>query len=125
METAFLVGRIVFGGYFVMMGMMHFMKMGQMLEYSKMKGVPMAPLAVPVTGLMLLGGGLGVLLGMYTQIALWLIIIFLVPTAMMMHNFWKDTDPNMKMMNMQHFMKNMVMAAAALMLLSMTFAPLF
>ncbi|MBI3495535.1 DoxX family membrane protein [Candidatus Berkelbacteria bacterium] len=125
MEATLLIGRIVFGLYFVMMGMMHFMKMGAMRQYAQMKGVPMAPLAVPVTGLMMLGGGLGVLLGIYTQVALWLIIIFLVPTAMMMHNFWKDTDPMMKQMNMSHFLKNMALAAAALMLLSLPLSPLF
>ncbi|MBI5221628.1 MAG: hypothetical protein HY979_02390 [Candidatus Magasanikbacteria bacterium] len=35
----------------------------------------------------------------------------------MMHNFWKDTDQNMKMSNYVNFTKNMALLGAALMLL--------
>jgi hypothetical protein len=35
-----------------------------------------------------------------------------------MHTFWSDTDPMMKMNNQLNFEKNLALAAAALMLLS-------
>lgn len=58
-----------------------------MTEYSKSKGVPAPGLAVFITGIMLLLGGLSILLGAYVSIGAILLVIFLFPTAFIMHNF--------------------------------------
>jgi len=119
MEILFLIGRILFGGFFLISGFKHF-KNGKMLTgYAASKGVPSASLAVYVSGLMIFLGGLGVLLGVYTQVSLWLIIIFLVLTSFKMHNFWTIADPMAKMPEQVNFMKNMALAGAALMMLLM------
>ncbi len=118
METLFVVGRVIFGGYFLMMGMNHFMKMGMMTGYAGSKGVPAAKLAVMVTGSMLMGGGLGILLGVYVQYAVLLLVAFLVPVALKMHNFWAIEDPNQKVVEMLNFMRNMAFTGAVLMLLA-------
>lgn len=112
----FVVGRIIFGGYFLMMGVTHVMKNAMLTGYAASKGVPAARLAVYGTGLMLLGGGLGVLLGVYVQWAVLLLVVFLVVVSFKMHNFWAVSDPNMKMAEMTNFLKNMALAGAALML---------
>lgn len=117
-EIFLLVGRILYGGYFVMSGMTHFTQMGTMKGYTASKGVPAAGLAVAVTGLLLLAGGLGILLGLYLQLAVAALVIFLVPVTFKMHAFWADTDPNMKMANMVNFMKNIALLGAALMMLA-------
>ena len=117
MTILFLVGRILFGGYFIMNGLNHFRKMGMMKGYASSKGVPMAGLAVPVTGLMILLGGLGILLGIYIQLSLLLLAIFLIFVTLKMHNFWAITEPNMKMMETVNFYKNMALLGAVLMIL--------
>lgn len=119
MDTSilFLVGRILFGGYFVMSGMNHFMKMGMMTGYAASKGVPSAKLAVMVTGLLLILGGLGMLLGVYIQWAVLALALFFIPVSLKMHNFWAIKDPQMKMMEMVNFMKNTALLGAALMTL--------
>lgn len=101
-----------------MMGMNHFMKMGMMTGYAGSKGVPAAKLAVMVTGSMLMGGGLGILLGVYVQYAVLLLVAFLVPVALKMHNFWAIEDPNQKVVEMLNFMRNMAFTGAVLMLLA-------
>ena len=116
----FLVGRILFGGYFVMSGMNHFMKMGMMSGYAGSKGVPSPKLAVIVTGLLLILGGLGILLGVYIHWAVLALGVFFVPVTFKMHNFWAVKDPQMKMMEMVNFMKNMALLGAALMTLGIT-----
>ncbi len=113
-----MLGRILFGGYFAMMGMMHFMKMKSMTDYAKSKKVTSPQAMVALSGIFLLLGGLGVLLGVYIGLSVILLIVFLFVVSFKMHNFWADEDPNMKMMNMSHFLKNMALIGAALLLLS-------
>ena len=57
MRVPFLLGRLVFGGYFVMSGINHFMKTRQMSQYAATKNVPKPDLAVQATGAMLIAGG--------------------------------------------------------------------
>lgn len=111
----------MFGAYFTIMGMMHFKNLKMMTGYAASKGVPLPSLAVMGSGLMLLMGGLGVIFGQYIQISLALIAIFLLFVTPKMHTFWKETDPNKKMFEMQSFLKNMTMFAAAISLLALSF----
>lgn len=114
----FVLGRILFGGFFLWNGIMHFVKNQAMSGYAASKRVPAAKFMVYLTGLMILLGGLGVMLGDYTDISLALIVIFLLVVTFKMHNFWKDQDPNMKMSNQVNFYKNLALLGAALMLLA-------
>ncbi|GAB4514603.1 MAG: hypothetical protein Kow0047_26510 [Anaerolineae bacterium] len=117
MDVLFLIGRIIYGGFFVFNGLNHFMQMGMLTGYAQSKGVPSPRLAVAGTGLLLLLGGLSILLGFQPYIGVLLLAIFLIPTSVMMHNFWAVADPQMKAMEMVNFMKNMALLGAALMFL--------
>ena len=68
-----------------------------MTGYVASMKVPAPALAVYGSGILLVLGGLGVLLGQYVQISLVLIVIFLVPVTLIMHPFWTRTDPQAKM----------------------------
>ena len=116
MELAFLIGRILFGGYWLMSGINHF-KMRKMLEgYTASKGIPMPSLVVSLSGIILMLIGLSVILGIYVEWTLLILAIFLAAVSVFMHNFWTITDPNAKMTDMIHFMKNMALLGAALMM---------
>ena len=78
MTTAFLIGRIIFAGYWLMAGFNHFTHLEPMAAYAKAKGVPAHKLAVAGTGVILLLGGLSILLGMYPNVGILLLIIFLL-----------------------------------------------
>ncbi len=121
MNTLLIIGRIIFGGYFFMMGLMHFKNYKMMKGYSQSKGVPLPGLAVVGTSLILFLGGLGVVFGQYIQISLGLIALFLLFVTPMMHTFWKETDPGKRMAEMQGFLKNMTMFAATISLLVLSF----
>lgn len=114
MEIAFLTGRIIFGGYFFLMGINHFAKSKMLSGYAASKGIPSPSLAVYGSGLLIILGGLGVLLGVYPQVSLFLIIIFLIPVTFFMHAFWNDTDPQMRMVDQVNFLKNIALLGAAL-----------
>lgn len=117
MEILFLIGRVLYGGYFTYMGIQHFTKNQALAGYAGSKGVPYARQAVYLAGALIFLGGLGVLLGVYTRWAVLALVLFLVPVTFMMHAFWKVSDPNGKMMDMVQFNKNMALLGAALMLL--------
>lgn len=117
-DILFLIGRLLFGGFFIMSAISHFTKMEMLAGYSQFKGVPMSKTAVIITGILLLLGGLGILFGVYVEIAVLALAVFLVSVTFIMHAFWKVQDPNMRMSEMVHFMKNLALLGAVLMLLS-------
>lgn len=114
MEWILLLGRVLYGGFFVMGGAMHFMKLKNMTEYARMKGAPMPQMSTIITGMVIMLSGLGIVFGVYQSVALLAIAAFLVVITPIMHAFWKVNDPNMKMMEMQMFLKNMALLGAAL-----------
>lgn len=117
MNYLFLIGRIIYGGFFITSGIRHFTSLEQMAQYAASRGVPLPELAVIVTGLLLLAGGLSVLLGAWPAWGVLCLVVFLVPVTFIMHGFWADTDAQMRSMNEIQFYKNMALLGAALMLL--------
>lgn len=113
---AFLLGRIIFGGYFLMSGWNHFKHLEGTSQYAAAKGIPMPKLAVIVSGLLLLFGGMGVLLGLYAREALLLLVLFFIPITFKMHDFWTIDDPTQKMIQQINFTKNMALLGAILIL---------
>lgn len=114
----FLIGRIMFGGYFVMMGFNHFKNNKMLTEYAISKRVPNPSLAVYFSGFLILLGGIGVISKMYPIVSFALIIAFLIPVSFKMHSYWKNSDPMAKMADMTHFFKNMALIGASLMLIA-------
>jgi putative oxidoreductase len=109
-----LLGRLFFVLIFLMAGPNHFAS--QTIAYAASQGVPLAPIAVPISGVLALLGGLSILLGYRARIGAWLIVLFLIGVTPMMHKFWGVTDPMMQQMQMVHFMKNVAMLGAALLI---------
>lgn len=118
MEIIFLLGRVLFGGFFIMNGVNHFKMKESLIAYANSKNVQYSNIMVPLTGVLLTFSGLGIVVGAFMQVAFGLLAIFLFATSFMMHDFWKITDnPERKMTEMQNFMKNIALAGACLMLL--------
>lgn len=86
-----------------------------MILYAQSNGVLMPALAVYVTGLMLLLGGLPILTGLFVQVGLWLLVVFLLFVTPWMHNFWAARDTVQRMLEMVNFMKNTALLGAVLM----------
>ncbi len=117
MDVIFLIGRIIFGGYFLYNGLHHFTGHSMLTQYAAAKKVPAPGVAVVGSGLLIFLGGLSVLLGAWHEVGLVLILIFLAGVSPNMHNFWAYTDPNQRMVEMINFTKNLALFGAALMML--------
>lgn len=114
MEWLVLVGRILFVLLFFGSAVGHFTQTQAMAGYAESKGVPMARASVLGSGVLILVGGLMVLLGIWADLGALLLVIFLVPTAFLMHNFWSVTDPQGRQMEQTQFLKDLSLAGAAL-----------
>ena len=55
-------------------------------------------------------------MGFYAWVGAILLIIFLVPTTLIMHRFWDVEDPQMAMIEMVNFTKNWALVGAMLVL---------
>lgn len=116
MTALVVIGRVLFALIFVLSGINHLVKLGSYSEYAASNGVPAASVAVVVTGVVILAGGLMVLLGWKARLGGLLLTIFLIPTALFMHRFWGLEDAMMAQNQMAHFLKNMSMAGAGLLI---------
>ena len=114
MNAVLLVGRVLFALIFINSGISHLTKTAAMTGYAQYKKVPAAKLSVIVSGLMILVGGIYIVLGFYADLGALLIAAFLIPTAFMMHAFWKETDATAKQNESTGFFKDLALAGAAL-----------
>lgn len=116
MDVIVLIGRILFVFLFLTSGYAHFAKRQMMAPYAASRGVPAPMAAVLGGGVLLLAGSLSILLGIWADLGALLLVAFLVPTAVLMHGFWKETDPQSRANEMTQFSKDLALAGAALML---------
>jgi putative oxidoreductase len=117
MNLAYLIGRIIFGSYWLMAALNHFKNLDHMSGYAKAKGTPLPNLAVGGTGVILSAGGLSMLLGVYPVVGIALLIVFLLGVSVQMHSFWKVDDAQLKQIDIINFTKNMALIGALLMFL--------
>jgi putative oxidoreductase len=119
MKAAFLIGRLVFGGFFLYNGINHLKERKSLGQFAGSKNVPMPEVAVAATGVALIAGGASILLGVKPKLGAAAIAGFLVGVSPVMHNFWNVQDPNQRMNEMVHFSKNMALLGSALALMGM------
>jgi putative oxidoreductase len=112
MKYAVLPARVLFALIFIMSAFGHFSQ--STIQYAASQGVPLASIAVPVSGLIALAGGLSVAIGYKAKVGAALLIAFLIPVTVLLHNFWAVSDPTMAQLQMVMFMKNLSILGAAL-----------
>jgi uncharacterized membrane protein YphA (DoxX/SURF4 family) len=117
MKAPFLIGRLLFGGFFVFSGINHLRNRKQMAPYAHSKGVPEPELAVTLSAIPLLIGGTSILLGAKPKLGAMAILGFLAGVSPVMHDFWRNEDPNERQINLIMFLKNIALAGGALALM--------
>ena len=117
MKIPFLIGRLVFGGFFLYNGIHHLKERKSLTGYAQSKNVPMAEIAVTATGVALIAGGTSILLGIKPKLGAATIAAFLGGVSPVMHDFWRIEDPTQRMHEMVNFTKNLALLGGALALL--------
>ncbi len=117
MRALFLLGRTVFGGFFLWNGLNHFQNRRMLAGYAGSKGTPAPGTAVPATGGLLVTAGTSIITGTNARRGLALVVAFLVPVSLQMHRFWDAEDPAERQAELINFTKNMALVGAALMMM--------
>jgi uncharacterized membrane protein YphA (DoxX/SURF4 family) len=120
MRSLFVLGRAVFGGFFVYNGYIHYRDVAQMTGYAAARGVPAPAAAVRASGAMLIAGGLSVISGAKPKQGLATLVAFLIPSALQIHRFWEESDPMRQAQERAHFLKDIALAGAALALMQVS-----
>ena len=108
------VGRVLFAWFFIMSGVNHLRNTKAIAGYAGSKHVPAPIPATVVSGLMLLGGGVTILVGWHAIVGAAALVLFLLPAAFLIHNYWTQTDPMMRAGEQAQFWKNITLAGATL-----------
>ena len=114
MEEIFLLARILFVYLVISSGVGHLMATDAMAGYAQSRGVSNSKLMVQISGVAFIAGGVSVLLGVFGDAGSLGLAILLIIIAVMMHAFWKETDPQAKQTEMVSFNKDIALAGGAL-----------
>jgi putative oxidoreductase len=123
-----LLARLVLSPLFVFAGVNHLLNWNGTIKFMTSKGMGIesvfgssSPMVVQTllagaTAFLLLGG-LSLLLGFRARWGAVLLIVFLIPAALIFHDFW-HYDGQIRQLQMANFMKNITIAGGLLMVLA-------
>lgn len=119
MEVLLIVGRILFSLIFLGAGIGHLMKPEETAAYAAVRGMPAAQWRVRISGVLIAAGGLGVVLGVWMDLAALGLTAYVLIAAFLIHHFWTDEEPT-RSMEMGMFMKNLAIAGAGLIIFTLS-----
>jgi putative oxidoreductase len=108
-----LLGRVLLSVIFILSGLgkiPHFHDVAGMMAG---KGIPLASVALAITLLIEIGGGLLVLTGFQARYAALVIALWLVPVTLVFHNFWASPAAQQQD-QMINFLKNLAIIGGLL-----------
>jgi putative oxidoreductase len=110
------IARIALAILFLWGGVMKLLGFGAFVAYLQSKGVPFVQVGAPISVAIEVLGGLFLVLG-YKIRALGIVMaIYTIATAVLGHDFWNVTDPNLQHDMVIHFWKNVAIAGGFLLL---------
>ena len=114
MDVVDIVGRVLFALVFWQNGYRQLANRAGSVAYARSFGAPYPEISVPVTGVVMLAGGTLLVLGVWPDLAVLALALFLVSAAFVAHRYWKETDFGMRAGQEAQFMKNIALAGACL-----------
>jgi putative oxidoreductase len=118
-KLPFLLGRVALGGFFLYSGINHFRNRRMMAQYAGSKKVPLPEAAVLASGALAAASGAAVLLGIKPRLGAAGIAAFLAAVSPVMHDFWREKDPQQRSGDLINFSKNLALLGAALTLIGL------
>lgn len=118
MEALLIIGRILFSLIFIGAGIGHLAQPGATAGYAESRGVPNAGVLARVSGVLITAGGLGVILGVWMDLAALGLAVYALLAAFLVHHFWSDSEPT-RTTEMSMFMKNLSIAGAGLVIFAL------
>lgn len=108
-----LAGRILLALIFVFSGFRKITGFAGVAGYMAAKGIPLAEVALVLTIIIEVGGGLMLILGWKARWAALAIFLWLIPVTLVFHNFWA-VDAAQYESQFNHFLKNVAIMGGML-----------
>jgi putative oxidoreductase len=115
-DTIWLLARCFIGGIFVYSGFGKLMALDAFAASLAKNGVPMADVMAIIGAAVEFFGGLAIVLGLQTRYAALLMALFTISATLISHRFWEFEDLAMRKGQSVHFMKNLAILGAFLLL---------
>lgn len=113
------MGRILFVIYFILMGSSHLLNFKEHSALLRRKGVPLPAFATILTVVMMVGGSALILLNWHRSVGAALLFGIIFPAPFFLHHFWNEKESYPRLSEFAHFIKDISLAGAALVLLSL------
>jgi putative oxidoreductase len=113
--TLYRIGRVLLASLFVISGLLKITAFSGVVGYMSSLGIPFATFAVLLTILVEVGGGLAIMTGWNARPAALVVALFTVGATLAAHRFWQ-ADPASVQNQLNHFLKNISIIGALLML---------
>src|SRR5437588_4440997 len=111
------LSRMLLAGIFIAGGFDAFAKPGGRVDKVASSGIPEPEQAVVLNGAAMMIGGTALALNIAPKAAAALLIGTLVPTTIVGHAFWKETDAKARKMQQTQFLKNLGLMGGLLLVL--------
>ncbi|MFB6361580.1 MAG: UbiA family prenyltransferase [Halobacteriales archaeon] len=117
-DGAFLIGRMLFGLVLFFMAFNNLADLSNIADQIGAAGVPFPRVATIGASLPLLAAAVSIALGLYPTIGAGYLVVFMIATTVTVHNFLGIEDDTEQENQIFHFLKNLLILAAALVFLS-------
>lgn len=101
-----LMGRLLLCSIFLLSGVGKIMDWPGTQRYMSSEGMPAVPVFLALAILFEIGGGLSLLAGWKARLGALALIVFLIPTTLIFHDFWTYAG-QARQMQMINFLKNL------------------
>jgi putative oxidoreductase len=110
-----LIGRILFGAYFVLTGAgFHIAKSKMAEEYARAMRFPLPSIAGSPTGIWMTAGALSIALGIWPDVGSLMIAAFAIVAAAWFHRFWEIDDAMQRQVQQGQFGRNVIILGGCL-----------
>jgi putative oxidoreductase len=105
-STTALIGRLLIAALFLTSGVAKLVDTANTGQFMTAVGIPHAETLAMIAGVAEICGGLAIALGFLTRIGAIGLALYLIPTTLIFHSFWRFDEPEAKT-QMVNFMKNL------------------
>jgi len=117
-STLLFIGRIALAAVFLVAGIGKFVNYDGTVQYMASKGLSAVPALLIVAALAEIIAALALIFGFKTRFGALILLVFLIPTTLIFHDFWNYSDPMSKMLQTQMFLKNIAIMGGLLYVLA-------
>lgn len=117
-DVLFLVGRLLTALMYLLMGANHFVHLPDLIDYGESRRVPLPLVTVPIGGVALIAGALSIGLGVYQTAGVFIVVAFLVLSALLVHRPLPGDDARTSQRELVNMIRNLALAGTTLTLLA-------